>query len=241
MADPPHPDPEKGVFETLLVAGGRPVEIDAHIARLTASLAALFGKEPPEGTRDLVRDRAAGIALGRLRLTVAPGGAGGLAAEIATAEVDPEAVFPSWERAADLRSLVVEGGLGIHKWADRALLESAEAGSVPLLLDGDGAVLEASRASVFAVREGRLFTPPADGRILPGIARGRAIEVAGELDIGVGEGEMTLDDLLRADEAFLTGSVRGVEPVGSVDGAALSPAGEVTARIAHALRRRWLG
>ncbi len=36
------PDPRKGVFETLLVLDGRPVEWDAHMARLRASLSALY-------------------------------------------------------------------------------------------------------------------------------------------------------------------------------------------------------
>jgi len=245
MAGHPHPDPEKGVFETMLLVDGRPVELDAHIARLAASLEALFGKGPPEGVRDLVRDRANDISLGRLRLTIAPGGNGSFMVDADAGEVDPGLVFPSRERAADLRSLAVDGGLGEHKWVDRALLGGAEAGApesaVPLLLDGDGAVLEASRANVFLVRAGALATPPTDGRILPGIARRRAIEVAREEGIQIREETMTLDDLLQADEVFLTGSVRGVEPVRSVDGTSLPRAGTVTSRLATALKRRWLG
>jgi para-aminobenzoate synthetase / 4-amino-4-deoxychorismate lyase len=245
MGHSPHPDPARGVFETLLVADGHPVELDTHMARLGASLEALFGEGPPGGMAELVGERARGIHLGRVRLTVAPDGAGRLAAEVVAIEVDPLLVFPSWELAVDLRSLVVEDGLGVHKWADRVLLENAgaeaPAGSVPLVLDGDGAVLEASRASVFAVCEGRLFTPPADGRILPGIARKRTIEVAGEEEIDVHEAELALDDLLQADEVFLTGSVRGVEPVRSVDGTGVRRGDGVSERIAAGLRRRWLG
>lgn len=225
------------------MAAGRPVELDAHLARLGASLGALFDRELPAGARELMRERAEGIGVGRLRLIVAPGSTG-LGMDVVTAEVDPELVFPSWERAVDLRSLVVEGGLGAHKWADRALLERAEAeapSAVPLLLDGDGAVLEASRGHVFLARDGALATPPTDGRILPGIARGVAIEVAREQGIEIREIELTLVDLLQAGEVFLTGSVRGVEPARSVDGADLPPAGGVTARIASGLRRRWLG
>jgi para-aminobenzoate synthetase / 4-amino-4-deoxychorismate lyase len=237
------PDPGKGVFETMLVADGQPVELDAHLARLAASLKALFGEGLPEGARELTRERTHGIGLGRLRLTVAPDGAGGLATDVATADVDPVLVFPSWERAVGLHSLVVEGGLGAHKWADRELLDEAggPAGSIPLLFDGEGVVLEASRANVFAVRDRVLRTPPADSRILPGIARERAIQVAGAEGVDVHETELRLDDLLQANEVFLTGSVRGVEPVRSIDGVALPPARELSARIATGLRRRWLG
>ena len=245
MGHSPHPDPAKGVFETLLVADGHPVELDAHMARLGASLEALFGERAPGEAAELVSERARGIHLGRVRLTVAPDRAGGLATEVVAAEVDPLLVFPSWELAVDLRSLVVEGGLGDHKWADRALLENAEAeapaGSVSLVLDGDGVVLEASRASVFAVREGRLLTPPVDGRILPGIARKRTMEVAEEEGVEVREAELRLDDLRQADEVFLTGSVRGVEPVRSVDGTGVRRGDGVSERIAAGLRRRWPG
>ena len=58
---------------------------------------------------------------------------------------------------------------------------------MPLLLGEGGAPLETSRANVFAVRGGTLTTPPLDGRILPGIARARTIEIAGAMGIGLRE------------------------------------------------------
>ena len=137
------------------------------------------------------------------------------------------------------------GGLGAHKWADRSLLEGVQAGlpddALPLIVDEDGAALEASRANVFAVRNGALFTPPLDGRILPGIARARVLELAAASGIEVHETALRRADLLAADEVFLTGSVRGVEPAASLDGAALAGAGPVAGALATELRRVWLG
>jgi para-aminobenzoate synthetase/4-amino-4-deoxychorismate lyase len=236
-----HPNPQAGVFETMLVAHGRPIELEAHLARLAGSLTVLFDEEPPEEARTLVCERASGIELGRLRLTVTHDRAKGLSMGIVTAEIDPELVFPSWGRAVDLRPLVVEGGLGAHKWADRALLDGAPEEEETLLLDSDGTILEASRANVFAAREGTLRTPPTDGRILPGIARYRAIEICRADGIDIREAELRLDDLLQADEVFLTGSVRGVEPVRSIEGLARPLVWEIGERIASGLRRRWLG
>lgn len=244
MPAAPLPDPQQGVFETLLVADGRPVELEAHLERMAVSLRTLFGAEPGDEARDLALASAAGLRLGRLRLTARPRRDGGVELEARADEVEPAMVFPVAERGAALRSLAVPGGLGPHKWADRALLEQAEAslpsGSVALLRDGDGTVLEASRANLFAVRGGALLTPPADGRILPGVARARAIEVARAAGLEVREEAVTLAELTGAEEVFLTGSLRGIEPVGSLDGAELRSAGEVSRLLAAGLRRRWL-
>jgi para-aminobenzoate synthetase/4-amino-4-deoxychorismate lyase len=241
MLPSPHADPGKGVFETMLVLDGRPVELDAHLERLASSLDALFGADLPGDARKAIIDRARGIRHGKLRLTVAPA-EDRLTTEVASTEVEPEKVFPSHDRSIALRSFVVAGGLGAHKWADRRLLERAAAatgGELPLLIDADGTALEASRGSVFAAGEGWLATPPTDGRILPSIARRQAIEVARAEGIEAREERLTVDDLCRG-EVFLAGSVRGVEPVNSLDGVELGASGEVSARIAAGLRRRWL-
>lgn len=240
MSALPHADPGRGVFETMLVIAGRAVELDAHLGRLSASVETLYGCPLPERARSLVTDRAVGIELGKLRLTIVPA-PDALQMRVNAEEIEAAAAFPGPERAASLRSTVVTGGLGEHKWADRDLLNrAAEAspGELPLLLDADGTVLEASRASVFTIREGRLATPPSDGRILPSIARQQAIEVARTEGIETSEERLTLADL-RAHELFLTGSVRGVEPVRCLDGAGLAPPGTISALIAAGLRRRW--
>ncbi len=225
----------------MLIANGQPVELDAHLGRLAESLAALFNKGLPERAAALAYEKARDIDLGRLRLTVVPNGPGELAVGAVASAIDPAIVFPSWERAIELASVVVEGGFGAHKWVDRTPLENTKGEAVTLLLDEGGVVLEASRANVFVAREGKLLTPPADGRILSGIARKRAIGIAREENIDVREVNLKIDDLLQADEVFLTGSVRGIEPVGSIDGIALSAAGEICSRLSSGLRQRWLG
>jgi para-aminobenzoate synthetase/4-amino-4-deoxychorismate lyase len=241
MSALPHADPGRGVFETMLVIAGRAVELDAHIGRLSASVEALYGHSLSEQARSLVIGHAAGIDRGKLRLTAIPGG-GPPQLRVNAEEIDPGVVFPGPERAASLRGHVVAGGLGEHKWADRDLLDRIAAASpdeLPLLLDADGTVLEASRASVFVIREGGLVTPPTDGRILPSIARQQAIEVAAKEGVEASEERLTVDDL-RIAEVFLTGSVRGVEPVRSLDDAELAPPGEISGQVAAGLRRRWL-
>lgn len=240
MSALPHADPGRGIFETMLVISGRAVELDAHLGRLTTSTESLYGSALPDDARALVVDRAGRIERGKLRLTVTPA-RGTLRLSVSASEVDPDSIFPSAEHGAALRSHVVAGGLGEHKWADRDLLDRIEAASpeqLPLLLDSDGTVLEASRASVFVIRGERLTTPPTDGRILPSIARRQAIEAAADEGIETSEEWLALDEL-RGAEIFLTGSVRGIEPVRSLDGDALPTPSAISGRLAAGLRRRW--
>jgi para-aminobenzoate synthetase / 4-amino-4-deoxychorismate lyase len=225
----------------MLVIAGRAVELDAHLGRLTTSVEALYGSALPGNARALVADRVGEIEWGKLRLAVVPDRRG-LQLDVKGGGIDSDSVFPTAERGAALRTHVVAGGLGEHKWADRDLLDSLTTRSpheLPLLLDTDGTVLEASRASIFAlVEDGGLLTPPTDGRILPSIARQQVIEIAATEGIATSEECLTLADLLNG-EVFLTGSVRGVEPVRALDGSELTFPGEISERIAAGLRRRW--
>jgi len=241
----------------MLVVAGRPVELDAHIERLNSSLATLYGVILPETAPGAIFARAQGIEHGKLRITAVPrrgakvalfaalalNGKPGLNLRIASEDIETAAVFPGPARSISLRTATVAGGLGEHKWADRRLLEQIEATFPPrqlaLLLDADDSVLEASRASVFRVEGERLATPPSDGRILPSIARRQAIEVAREAGIEVRERLLSVADL-QGSEVFLTGSVRGVEPVDSINGIRLPPPGTLSARVGADLKRRWL-
>lgn len=234
------PDPSHGVFSTLLVLDGDPIELDAHLRRLDSSLADVYGERLPAAALSLVRERCDGLAHGRLRLTARPrrdGGAGVVLAAEAAA-VDPAATFPS-EAGAALRGHSLPGGLGAHKWVDRSALPAAGANPAPLLLGARGEAMEAAWANLFAVREGALLTPPLDGRILPGIARERTIEAARELGIEVREEPLAAAALPDADEVLLSNCVRGLEAPASLDGAPLPGAGSVAARLAEALRALW--
>jgi para-aminobenzoate synthetase/4-amino-4-deoxychorismate lyase len=252
------PDRASGVFETMLILDGAPVELDAHLARLRASVRSVFGAEPPGEIVRRALEASAALPLGRLRLTVAPAAGGASAAGVAAGvaasalvadvtahPVDSAQLFPPWEGAVALDPLTIAGGLGAHKWVDRRRLATAAAvaGSdrLPLVLDEGEEVLEVSRANVFAVEDGVLLTPAADGRILPGVGRARAIDIARALGVELREEPFELSRLLAAGEAFVTGSVRGVEPVRTVGDAALAAPGEEARAVAAELRRRWIG
>jgi para-aminobenzoate synthetase/4-amino-4-deoxychorismate lyase len=228
------------VFETLLVVEGEPIELHPHLQRLAGSIEALFDTSLPERLESQVVAAARALRLGRMRITAIPG-AGEPRTVLATEDVTPADFFPGWERGARLRSRLYPGGLGRHKWADRRPLEGSTAATVPLLVDQGEEVLEAGRANIFAVVDQALVTPADDGRILPGIARAGAIAAAREAGLEVTERRLGRDQLLGAEAVFLTGSVRGVEPVRWLDGVQLPASSELSRRVAAGLRRRWLG
>jgi para-aminobenzoate synthetase/4-amino-4-deoxychorismate lyase len=172
---------------------------------------------------------------GRLRITVRPRG-GPLQATLTVTATDDAAPV------TDLVPVVVPGGIGQHKWADRRLLgqltQTAEATQPAQLLieDDDGTALETDRANVFAVTGSVLTTPPADGRLLPGITRARVLRLAATVGLAAEVTPLTRQDLLTAQEVFVTNSVRGIVPVRSVAGVTLPAVpGAATVRLAAAL------
>lgn len=79
-----------------------------------------------------------------------------------------------------------------------------------------------SVSNIFTIQNGTLFTPNAQGEedendepsaVLPGITRETVIELANHLGIGTCKTMVTLDDVLAADEVFLTNSSWGILPV----------------------------
>ena len=225
----PRPDPAAGVFETLLVSRGRPVALGEHLERLARSVRTLYGASLPDSlAADLLTEAVrAGSDRARMRVDFRPG------APIVVRVTDAR----RRTGVARVSARTVPGGIGPHKWADRRLLDAIAADSEgePLLCDLDGLVLETARANVFIVEAGgRIVTPPADGRILPGVTRALVIELARELGLRVDVEPIDLARLAGAREVFLTGSLAGVEPA-QLDG---RPAGDgaVTARLADTLR-----
>jgi aminodeoxychorismate synthase component I len=212
------PRPVTGVFTSLKVSAGQTRNLEGHLARLAASTAALYGKDPPASLRTDLGDCLAEQPSGRLRITVRPVG-GPLQAFIEVVALTPGPAGP-----LSLRPAVIPGGLGAHKWRDRRLLaeltRQARLGPDEQLLitDETGELLETDRGNLFAVADGVLLTPPADGRVLPGTTRAAIVQAARGQGIRVGFKPLTLDQLTAASEVFVCNAVYGVLPVRSIDG-----------------------
>ncbi|HET7417623.1 MAG TPA: aminotransferase class IV [Solirubrobacterales bacterium] len=236
MAPRWQPDRDRGIFETLLVVDGAPIELDAHLRRLAHSLETVYSLALPPQAEEELRRAAADLHLGRLRLTAAPR-EDGPQLHLLAGGVELGAVFP--EQGVKLQARRFTGGLGKHKWAHRPGINRPEPGEAGALIVDEGEVLEAGWANVFAVRGGTLFTPPLDGRLLPGTTRAAVLELAAEEEIEAREQPLPTSDLLAAEETFLTGSIRGIEAAEELDTQPLPGCGPISRRLAAALRRRW--
>src|SRR5215467_947302 len=211
------PRPAVGVFTSLLVTNGETRRLADHVSRLGASARQLFGKGLPPALHDSLVAKLSQSPTGRLRISVQPAG-GPLRAVVEVVPLDQPPAQVS------LRSAVIEGGLGAHKWLDRRLLAdlsrsmALQPGEQLLIEDADGDVLETDRANIFAVIGGMLHTPPADGRLLPGVARAAVLRAASRAGLGVSVTPISRAQLLAASEVFVTNAVHGARPVASLAG-----------------------
>lgn len=119
-----------------------------------------------------------------------------------------------------------------------AAREAAAAGvDDALILNTQGRVACSTIANVFALIDGTLITPPLSEGCLPGIMRALVIEMAPALGFAVGERPLLPAELITAEAAFLTNSVRFLRPVTALDGRELT-AHPATDRLAAALTDR---
>lgn len=235
-----------GAFETAKIDDGVPFAVTRHLRRLDRTMA---GLGLPPADHDRIREGMAAVLagepveFGRLRFTVT-GGRGPLGSDrhdsdlthIVTAvpHARPEAhgavVTVPWvrnERAAT-------AGLKTTSYADNviALAAAKERGAMEALFANTrGELCEATGSNVFVVVDGVARTPPLSSGCLAGITRELVLEWCAHEGLEVVEEAMPVDVLQRADEVFLTSSIKDVFPVSSVDGRALPAPGPVTAGI----------
>ncbi len=100
-----------------------------------------------------------------------------------------------------------------------AKVEARQAGAADaLMLNPTGQLTECTTSNFFFVRDQRLMTPSLDCGILPGITREVILRLARENGVLVEEGEWPPEILQNTEEAFITGTVKRVMPVTSLDG-----------------------
>ncbi|MGB6454407.1 MAG: aminotransferase class IV, partial [Streptosporangiaceae bacterium] len=165
-------------------------------------------------------------------------GNSGLTAVVALAEQRPPADFVDvavvpWPR----NELGALAGLKTTSYAEnvRALGYAAErdAGEA-IFANTAGNLCEGTGTNVFVVVGGRLVTPPLAAGCLAGVTRALVLEW-----VGGAEEDLPLSALTEADEAFLTGTTRDVQPIRKVNGSTLAVVpGPVTRKAAEVFGTR---
>ncbi len=249
------------VYETLRTYGGRPFALDRHLGRLRRSAAGL-GIALPLSDEELARRlgallAAAGNPESYIRLMVTRGvgevsyrfervqgptvvmlakpyeplpperyASGVALALVAVRRNAPQALDPALKTCNLLNNV-----LATREAQARGAFEA-------VMLNERGEVAEGAGSNVFVVHEGRLLTPPLQAGILAGITREVVLELCPELGQPVSVEPLRVQDLLRADEIFVTSTLKEVVGAATLDGRPIGRGrpGPVTLRLLQAYR-----
>lgn len=221
-----------GLFETLEVRRGRPLFLDRHLRRLALGCRRLMIPMPDA---DLLEAEALSLAAGKeaavlkLIVTRGSGGRGYRQPDV----IQPTRLFslhpyPDYPSHYQAEGIVVdfclqrlscnptlagikhlnrlEQVLARAEWADDSRQEG-------LMLDSLDRVVEGTMSNLFIVKNGALLTPSLADCGVAGIVREWILTFASAEGISSVEADITVDEVLAADEAFVTNSVIGIWPV----------------------------
>jgi branched-chain amino acid aminotransferase len=222
-----------GIFETLKTINGKAVLLERHLARLQRSAQLLDLTIPSVDaikiaiSQLLAQEEIVKSAIGRIRITVTsgPGELGSIRSNGWTLVVVWSESKPWPESAEVVISDIVRNersplaGAKTISYAENVLalnrarkLGSSEA----ILLNLAGNVCEGTGSNVFIVKNKVVLTPPVTDGLLPGITRNSVIESIPK-QIRFSELSFTAEDLLYADEVFLTSTTRNIQPVTKIN------------------------
>jgi branched-chain amino acid aminotransferase len=228
-----------GLFETMLVANGKPFRWTQHLDRLQSganflSISLPYSAADLRGFADqLIARNKTPDAL--LRLTVSRGiGPRGYSPKDASQPTvvlslhpnssSPKNAPPRWDLITSSLRLPSNQPLAQFKTCNKLpqILARAEADAAgveeALLLNTDGFVVEASSSNLFWTENKSICTPPVVSGILPGVTRAVVLEVCRSLKLEVRERTVTVEQLKNLPGVFLSLSSLGVIEAASLDG-----------------------
>lgn len=99
--------------------------------------------------------------------------------------------------------------------------KAVEAGCYEAILHRDGTVTEGSSSNILGIKDGVLYTHPANNLILKGITRQVVLQCAEEIGLPVKEEAFSTEALFAMDELIVTSTTSEVTPIIEVDGKAI--------------------
>jgi branched-chain amino acid aminotransferase len=227
-----------GLFESIRVVNGRPINLENHFKRLLEGMKVLKMMINPNFTLDFIRTQINELLIqnfikqgGRVRLSVDRKLGGNYLPKTNEISYFIEAYpIPHNEFTLNEAGYVVDlyddlkkpiTFLSNYKTKNgliyiMAKITAKEKKVDDLLLQNDKlGIIEGSSSNLFVVSNGVLYTPGLDLGCLGGTMRMQIINLALENNIKVYECNITPQNLLVADEVFLTNAISGVIWVGS--------------------------
>jgi D-alanine transaminase len=246
-----------GVYEVVRTYGGGPFRLHDHLSRLEGSARAVSIPVPLSRTewealiREGLQRSQYAECLVYIQLTrgVAP------RAHLFPSPAKPTVVMtfreiPETEGALQRQGVPVVT-LSDLRWARCSIKslnllpnvlakqQANDAGALEAILVKDGLVTEGCSSNVCLVRDGNIITPALSDRLLAGVTRSVVLELARKNGILVDEREVPEEELTRADELFLIGTMIEVLPVSRLNGVPVGDRmpGTVTQAVRDAFQR----
>ncbi len=233
-----------GIYETLRAYKGVLFHLDRHLVRLKHSADSIFLKLPlpldkiGAALNDAVKANKLSDAYVRIQISRGTGEIGldpALCPEPTTVIVaKPFKDYPAehYERGVSLavvktrrnHPLALSPSIKGTNFLNNILakIESLRAGAYEaVMLNWEGYVAEGTISNIFFVKAGVLYTPSLETGILEGVTRGLVLELARKERIEAREALIRAEELLAADECFITNTTVEVMPVTSVDNRAV--------------------
>ena len=225
-----------GLFETIAVYKEALLAFDLHLHRLKEGCSRLGIPCPSE---DLLYSECSSLAHGQhkavIKLIVSrgEGGRGYLPPSQAVPSrvvmLFPWPDYPSSHASEGVVAGICEGRLSCNaalagikhlNRLEQVLLrkEIGERYVEALVMDTRGQVIEGIMSNVFIARGDLLFTPSLQHSGVNGVIRSAILELAGSMDLAVQAQDISLDDVLNADELFFCNSLIGIWPVRELPG-----------------------
>jgi len=225
-----------GLFETIEIFNGIPVFLDQHLQRLDTGCKKLLIPAPDI---DLLKKEAYQLAKGSARavlkliVTRGSGGRGYRQPEPIQAtrlfSLHPFPDYPESLFQQGINAIFCATRLGLNpmlagiKHMNRLeqVLARAEWTSANIhegiMMDNEGRVIEGTMSNLFIVKDNCLYTPTIEQSGVNGILRNIIINLAIENQIPLIEKTLLKQDVVTADEVFVTNSIIGIWPVKQID------------------------
>jgi len=227
-----------GLFESIRIMSGEPINLDNHYKRLIGGMAVLKMNLHSTFTVDFLAHQIKELLLqnritegGRVRLSIDRKAGGAFSPKTNEVDFFIEAwplphnnfVLNDAGLTIDLYNTIKKPISILSNYKTKncliyilAKLEAKEKNTDDLLIQNDKmGIIEGSSANIFVVSNGVLYTPSLDLGCLGGTMRMQIINLAIENNIKIYECNITPQNLLVADEIFFTNAVKGIEWVGS--------------------------